>query len=143
LFGSHQIQRNDACLQHALLRWVLFPLKMIVLDTNCIQGSLGGEAIDMVLSPLEVVKKLNFAKGSLQVTAPIPQHLKNSVGRVMRSFLDSVVPNLEDNAKKQITTTMTTTTLLVRRGNYANLFMALLTMDNVYIVMRYFEIARV
>jgi hypothetical protein len=52
-----------------------------------------------------------------------------------------VIPNLEDIVKEQISTATTTTTSLVRRGNYANPCMTILTMDNVYIGMTHFAIS--
>lgn len=173
LFGSHQIVRNGACLQHQLLQWLSCEISngkdnhqrrqgVVRINPSFIQGSVGGETIDDVLFRPEEEEQLRFLKGSLLLynNATIPPRLVNSVDVHMRRFLQSAVtvgteasdsessilshkasrvdsagegfPSLNRHHDEDAIT------LLVRRGNYANPCMAVLTIYNVYIVLEHY-----
>jgi hypothetical protein len=144
LFGKHQIisTNNGTCLEHALLKWVSCKIGSIQVDSSRIEGSLGGEPVDSVLNRPEDVEKLTFHKGALILTqqqSGIEDRLKESVDKFMKAFLGSAVVQRND-AVVPSTSRNKNSTLIVRRGNYANSCMTFLTMYNVYTVMEHFRV---
>jgi hypothetical protein len=143
LFGRHQIVEilNGTCLEHKVLKWVSCQIGNIRIDPTLIQGSLGGEPIQEVLNRPEEEETLSFTKGSLMVHSPIPSRLTESADLLLTRFLNAAV--VQENVTHMNSvggSSISSSTLLVRRGNYANPCMVLLTMYNVYIVLEYFAI---
>ena len=146
IFGIHQLVRQGNCLQHQLLRWRACEfIGPVFINVSRMEGSRGGEPVDQVLiGRSEAEEQLRFPKGSLMVsntTSFLPPGFVDTVDVHMKRFLQSAVtvPTLEllpsalpeDPSANGIT-------LIVRRGNYANPCMALLTMYNVYIILEHY-----
>lgn len=153
LFGSHQLQKvqiaTTTCLQHRLLHWLACEIGVpsVQIDTRKIQGSLGGEDVTSVIGRSEEEELLRFEDGALCAPYPLPQQLLDHSDRHMKRFLQSArvldpvsTPLAAGNTGSSSTIRKhdSAITLLVRRGNYANPCMALLTMYNVYIVLEHY-----
>jgi len=160
LFGMNQLVRQGRCLQHQLLLWRAceFQVDTVWINVSRIEGSIGGEPVDQVLGRSEREEQLQFLPGSLMIQmAPssnntslwLPAGYLDSVDIHTKRFLQSVIftMNTGGNPKEPSSFIVPTSsssspyngiTLLVRRGNYANPCMALLTMYNVYILLVHF-----
>lgn len=103
-----------------------------------IAGSLGDEPIDQVLGRSETEEQLQFHKGSLMISRNIslvlPVGFQATVEIHMRRFLESAMISSAD----VLSGSPPGITLIVRRGNYANPCMSLLTMYNVYVILEHF-----
>ena len=162
LFGTQSLKQvNDYCFQHLFLKWVSCRLgSRISIHTQYIDGSNGGENPSNVQNRSESEELLTFRKGALmihtnpliswQLQSPLLPSFSNnnnnnsgtrslwmtqSFDQGIVDFLDSTVPNHAvyppTNKNNQ------TIALLVRRGDYANPCMALLSMYNTYMVLHH------
>ncbi len=143
IFGSHQMVRIDDCLHHQLLKWYACDIGTAWIRTDLIEGSVGSEAIEDVVNRPEAQEQLVFFKGSLLLqNNTVPQYLVNSADTHMKRFLQSAIslPDFQSQygSNHVFSSPSSRITLLVRRGNYANPCMALLTMYNVYIILEYY-----
>jgi hypothetical protein len=140
LFGEHQLRKfnNGKCLKHNLLNWVSCDIGTISINTDKIEGSVGGEPLKTVMNrPIEV-ELLNFNSGSLIIKAPLLDKLVLQTGDpIVKSFLRSAILESSDNDSSRTIQNQVTYNVLVRRPTYANPCMAILSMYNVYVVMKY------
>eukprot|EP00934_Nitzschia_sp_Nitz4_P008514 Nitzschia sp. Nitz4//scaffold28_size193895//119655//120818//NITZ4_001668-RA/size193895-processed-gene-0.28-mRNA-1//1//CDS//3329545991//8504//frame0 len=108
-------------------------------------GSLGGENISQVIGRPEQEELLVYDAHSWMVPAPIPMPLLQSADPHVRRFLlsASIKSKESDVPSVPMVTPLTrrtdsAITLFVRRGNYANPCMALITMYNVYVCLEHY-----
>ena len=147
IFGIHQLVRQGNCLQHQLLQWKACELYgPVFINVSRIEGSRGGEPVDqVVIGRSEEEEQLRFPRGSLLVSNTssfLPPGFLDTVDVHMKRFLQSAVavPPVEafPFVRADSPSSANGLTLIVRRGNYANPCMALLTMYNVYTVLEYY-----
>jgi glycoprotein 2-beta-D-xylosyltransferase len=142
IFGEHQLVRNGTCLHHHLLQWRACEISGPVwINVSRIEGSRGGEPVEQVLGRPEAEEQLRFPMGSLLVSEAssfVPSGFVDTVDAHMKRFLQSAIVADAGSSPLLVDSPSTGITLLVRRGNYANPCMAILTLYNVYIVLGHY-----
>ncbi|CAJ1961795.1 unnamed protein product [Cylindrotheca closterium] len=141
LFGVDAIKKTHEgrCLEHSVLKWISCNIGPISIDTSKIEGALGGEPIQNVLNRKVEDEFLNFTTGSLHLLEhPLFEDLSSQVvDPIIASFLHSSVLTRPIGVQSiSVGKMMSGTTLLVRRGSYANPCMAIISMYNVFVVQR-------
>lgn len=139
LFGVKSLRKTHQgkCLEHSLLKWSSCSIGSIVIDTSKIGGSLGGESIQSVLNRKVEDEFLNFSTGAVQLQRPVSEDVpREVVDPVIKSFLNSSILAAQ-TASEDISTNSHSTTLLIRRGGYANPCLAIISMYNTFVVQRF------
>ena len=140
---------KSKCIQHSKLQWMSCSIGSVRFNQTQIKGSDGGEFPLEVKNRHEKEELLRFEKGSLVLVSSngesrdsiIPREFQQSIDQKLGGFLRSaVIDSVEKDEPYIPQQDPPQTLLLVRRGNYANPCMAILTMYNVFIVMTYFDL---
>jgi hypothetical protein len=159
LFGRRQLipALGGTCLMHQLVHWTSCRLGDIALNPSRIVGSWGGETnLNAIWGRSEQMEALQYQEGALVLLQPDLAPIVHSPALANLSFDDrvnelfqSAVSTKENQhrSKEAVPASMgvqrqqkQSTTLLVRRGAYANPCMALLTMYNVYLTLHHFNV---
>lgn len=158
LFGKGQlIQALDGtCLMHQVVHWTSCRLGRIAVDPSRIIGSLGGETnFTAIWGRSELMESLEYQAGALALLQPQLAPIVHSIALANFSFDGKVIEFLQSamatsrarkhSPQREVSEDMgadgkSSTTLLVRRGAYANPCMALLTMYNVYLTLEHFQV---
>jgi hypothetical protein len=151
-FGMDKMVLNGTCLEHSNLKYYSCWIGPVIIDTSKIIGSVGGEPIQSVLDRPVAVEELNFTNGAIQI--PNPSMIQSQMARLfdtvsedLKDVLNSATPLAATPKQKDLALLLNThplettlhqspTTLLVRRGDYANPCMCLVTMYTVYMVIQ-------
>jgi hypothetical protein len=155
-FGQDQLVKvhNGTCIQHKTMEWMSCRLPKVGIDTSKIDGSLGGETFESVLHRDEKAELLQFRHGALLLLSEKRNEhpfffnenrheVAKSLDVGMMNFLQTASRNPQNitHAPAFEDSKNTTTTLLVRRSDYANPCWVLVVMYNVYIVLQQFGIS--
>ena len=90
-----------------MLGWNACRLGQVQINPSFVSGSLGNESVETVMGRSERSERLEFQKGSIVTPSSWPTHA-----------LDAIQPQLGEFSTSA--PRITSPTLLVRRGDYAN-----------------------
>ena len=145
---SHEIS-NATCFEHAHLGWIACYLGKMQINASKVQGSMGGEDMLLVRNRPEKEEQLKFEPGAVRLSQTVPARLIQTVAPVMKLLLQSAIvdPLLRQNSTQSLHhnqpkswSKASNITLFVKRGAYANPCMSMISMYNVWLVLRMFRI---
>ena len=130
LFGESAVSNQGPCLVHSTLKWAACAIGPARIDPSKIEGSIGNEDVSRVLRRDEQSELLRFRAGSIAATHSWPRSLQQSqvLWRLLSQSL-VISHGLKGEGAH--------TTLLVKRGAYANPCMIMASLYNVFVAVRH------